>query len=209
MARLLDSLTDAALEQALALDTPRPGDEQLPDELRLRNGRSAYEAPGRAPLRHPRPGAHRTRAHRRHRGRRGDRADRRRRPPVRRAAARVGHRARRRPGRGRARHPHLRPAGRVPGRPGRNREVVRRRRAGARLDHRADQPRPGVRPGHLADRHRRPGRRRLDRAQRHPLAGHPSHARPRPRRRRPAARSRATRRGGCTPGTWSSSTSRP
>lgn len=45
VARLLDSLTDAALEQALALDTPRPGDEQLPDELRLRNGRSAYEAP--------------------------------------------------------------------------------------------------------------------------------------------------------------------
>lgn len=46
VARLLDSLADTALEYATALDAPRPGDELLPPELRLRNGRSAHEAPG-------------------------------------------------------------------------------------------------------------------------------------------------------------------
>jgi conjugative relaxase-like TrwC/TraI family protein len=45
VAELLDTLTDDALEYAVALDAPRPGDDLLPDELRLRNGRSVHEAP--------------------------------------------------------------------------------------------------------------------------------------------------------------------
>ena len=46
MARLLDTLTDTALELAVPLDADRPGDADLPDDLRVANGRSAYEAPG-------------------------------------------------------------------------------------------------------------------------------------------------------------------
>lgn len=45
MARLLDSLTDTALNAAVPLDAERPGDAALPDELRLADGRSSYEAP--------------------------------------------------------------------------------------------------------------------------------------------------------------------
>ncbi len=44
--RLLDTLKDELLKYVAALDAPRPGDDLLPDELRLRNGRSVYEAPG-------------------------------------------------------------------------------------------------------------------------------------------------------------------
>ncbi|GAA3242489.1 hypothetical protein GCM10017691_46620 [Pseudonocardia petroleophila] len=43
---LLDQLAAEALTYAAPLDAPRPGDDQLPDGLRLANGRSAYEAPG-------------------------------------------------------------------------------------------------------------------------------------------------------------------
>jgi len=43
---LLDTLAGAALKYAVELDAPRPGDALLPDELRLRNGRSMHEAPG-------------------------------------------------------------------------------------------------------------------------------------------------------------------
>ncbi|OLT21690.1 hypothetical protein BJF78_34090 [Pseudonocardia sp. CNS-139] len=46
VARLLDQLTDMGLRSAVALDTTRPGDALLPDELRLANGESVYQAPG-------------------------------------------------------------------------------------------------------------------------------------------------------------------
>ena len=46
IAELLDQLTTEALELAVALDAERPAERVLPDELRLENGRSAYEAPG-------------------------------------------------------------------------------------------------------------------------------------------------------------------
>ncbi|MDN5749687.1 MAG: AAA family ATPase, partial [Pseudonocardia sp.] len=46
VSRLLDTLTEEGLRYATTLDAARPGDESLPDELRLRNGRSVYEAPG-------------------------------------------------------------------------------------------------------------------------------------------------------------------
>ena len=43
---LLDGLTAEALKLALPLDVERPGDTSLPDDLRLANGTSAYQAPG-------------------------------------------------------------------------------------------------------------------------------------------------------------------
>jgi len=43
---LLDQLTVEALTYAVPLDTARPGDDTLPDELRLANGASAYQAQG-------------------------------------------------------------------------------------------------------------------------------------------------------------------
>jgi AAA domain len=43
---LLAGLTKQALELAVPLDADRPGDAHLPDELRLADGRSAYEPPG-------------------------------------------------------------------------------------------------------------------------------------------------------------------
>jgi hypothetical protein len=46
VAELLDQLTKAALELAVGLDAERPAERVLPDELRLADGRSAYEAPG-------------------------------------------------------------------------------------------------------------------------------------------------------------------
>lgn len=45
LTRLLDGLTAAALTRAVPLDAQRPGDQQLPEELRLADGRSAYDAP--------------------------------------------------------------------------------------------------------------------------------------------------------------------
>lgn len=42
---LLTSLTEKALELAVPLDAERPGDAALPDDLRVANGRSAYDAP--------------------------------------------------------------------------------------------------------------------------------------------------------------------
>ncbi|PWV82443.1 conjugative relaxase domain-containing protein, TrwC/TraI family [Prauserella marina] len=47
MARLLDTLTEQGLELAVPLDAERPGTAELPDELRLANGVSVYEAPGK------------------------------------------------------------------------------------------------------------------------------------------------------------------
>ncbi|MQA11729.1 MAG: AAA family ATPase, partial [Pseudonocardiaceae bacterium] len=47
MQTLLTRLTEQALELAVPLDAERPGDEALPGELRLANGASAYQAPGR------------------------------------------------------------------------------------------------------------------------------------------------------------------
>jgi conjugative relaxase-like TrwC/TraI family protein len=44
--QLLDELADEAIKYAVPLDTARPGDEALPDALRLANGTSAYQAPG-------------------------------------------------------------------------------------------------------------------------------------------------------------------
>jgi len=46
LAELLDGLTAEGLALALATEGPRPGDDTLPDELRLANGTSAYEEPG-------------------------------------------------------------------------------------------------------------------------------------------------------------------
>ncbi|WP_246633755.1 MobF family relaxase, partial [Pseudonocardia nigra] len=46
VAALLDQLAAEAITYATPLDAPRPGDEHLPESLRLANGRSAYEAPG-------------------------------------------------------------------------------------------------------------------------------------------------------------------
>jgi len=43
---LLEGLTREALSVAVPLDAARPGAQALPDELRLADGRSAYEAPG-------------------------------------------------------------------------------------------------------------------------------------------------------------------
>jgi hypothetical protein len=44
--RLLDGLTAEALKLAVSLDADRPGDASLPDDLRLADGLSAYQAPG-------------------------------------------------------------------------------------------------------------------------------------------------------------------
>jgi hypothetical protein len=46
VSRLVDGLTEQALELAIPLDAMRPGDEALPESLRLADGRSAYDAPG-------------------------------------------------------------------------------------------------------------------------------------------------------------------
>ncbi|WP_338051416.1 MobF family relaxase [Pseudonocardia acidicola] len=46
IATLLDDLASEALRYAVPLDTDRPGAEALPDELRLANGDSVYQAPG-------------------------------------------------------------------------------------------------------------------------------------------------------------------
>ncbi|MDQ4118635.1 MAG: AAA family ATPase, partial [Actinomycetota bacterium] len=46
IARVLDTLTEAALDHVAELSAQRPGTELLPDELKLANGASAYEAPG-------------------------------------------------------------------------------------------------------------------------------------------------------------------
>jgi conjugative relaxase-like TrwC/TraI family protein len=46
IAELLNQLAAQALELAVPLDAERPAERVLPDELRLENGRSAYEAPG-------------------------------------------------------------------------------------------------------------------------------------------------------------------
>ncbi len=46
MARLLDDLTAEAVRLAVPLDADRPGDTNLPDDLRRADGVSAYQAPG-------------------------------------------------------------------------------------------------------------------------------------------------------------------
>ena len=46
IAELLDQLTAEALKLAVPLDADRPAERVLPDELRLEDGRSAYDAPG-------------------------------------------------------------------------------------------------------------------------------------------------------------------
>jgi hypothetical protein len=46
VSHLLDGLTAEALKLAVPLDASRPGDASLPDDLRLANGTSAYQAPG-------------------------------------------------------------------------------------------------------------------------------------------------------------------
>ncbi|NKQ53553.1 relaxase domain-containing protein [Amycolatopsis sp. K13G38] len=45
LARLLDGLTAEALQLAVPLDTDRPADAEVPEALRLADGRSAYAAP--------------------------------------------------------------------------------------------------------------------------------------------------------------------
>ena len=46
VSRLLDGLTAEGLKLAVPLDAGRPGESCLPDELRLADGTSAYQAPG-------------------------------------------------------------------------------------------------------------------------------------------------------------------
>ena len=46
VAELLDQLTDEAVRCAVAMDAERPGEDVLPDELRLDNGDSSMRAPG-------------------------------------------------------------------------------------------------------------------------------------------------------------------
>ncbi|WP_344607092.1 MobF family relaxase [Sporichthya brevicatena] len=48
IATLLDGLSQDAVDLAVALDPQRPGDATAPDDLRLANGRSAYDSPGGA-----------------------------------------------------------------------------------------------------------------------------------------------------------------
>jgi hypothetical protein len=48
MGRLLDELTAQGLALAVALETAKPGDDVLARQFRLANGRSAFDAPGRA-----------------------------------------------------------------------------------------------------------------------------------------------------------------
>ncbi|MFD8500137.1 MobF family relaxase [Amycolatopsis sp. NPDC059657] len=45
VARLLDTLTEQGVALAVPLDAERPGDEMLPDALKLANGQSAYDKP--------------------------------------------------------------------------------------------------------------------------------------------------------------------
>lgn len=45
--RLIDGLTEQALALAVPLDAARPGEAALPDSLRLANGESVYQGPGR------------------------------------------------------------------------------------------------------------------------------------------------------------------
>ncbi|QFU90949.1 MobF family relaxase [Amycolatopsis sp. YIM 10] len=47
IAELLDTLTAEGVKLATPLGTDRPGTAELPDELKLANGQSVYEAPGR------------------------------------------------------------------------------------------------------------------------------------------------------------------
>jgi hypothetical protein len=47
VATLLDGVTAEALSLVVPLDTPKPGDDVLPDRHLLANGRSAFDAPGR------------------------------------------------------------------------------------------------------------------------------------------------------------------
>jgi hypothetical protein len=46
IAQLLDQLTDQGLQRAVVLDAQRPGEAELPTELRLADGSSSYKAPG-------------------------------------------------------------------------------------------------------------------------------------------------------------------
>jgi conjugative relaxase-like TrwC/TraI family protein len=46
VAELLDQLTDEGLRYAVPLDATRPGDENLPADMRLANGESVYQAAG-------------------------------------------------------------------------------------------------------------------------------------------------------------------
>ena len=46
LSRLLDGLTGEALKLATPLNADRPGESSLPDDLRLADGTSAYQAPG-------------------------------------------------------------------------------------------------------------------------------------------------------------------
>ncbi|MCO1659203.1 relaxase domain-containing protein [Pseudonocardia sp. S2-4] len=43
---LIEGLTDEALRQVTGLDAPHPGEDVLPDDMRLANGESALQAPG-------------------------------------------------------------------------------------------------------------------------------------------------------------------
>ena len=202
------------LRVADSLDKARPGDALLPAELRLDNGDSSYVAPGSTAVRDAGARAHRARTGRRDRGRRG-----------RRAAARDGAAGSstelRESGielgvdQAAAVHGVLTSGARVEtlvGPAGTGKSFVVGAIARGWTDPaaaRATGAAAGVRARDLADRHRRPGRRGPDRPQRRPLARHPSTGSPPDPAPATRSRSTATRRGGCTPGTWSWSTSPP
>ena len=187
--RLLDQLTVEALRYAIPLDAARPGEDALPDALRRDDGESSYQAHG-AQL-YCTPDHIRTER-------------------ILSAATAPGGAAALRPEMARRFLERLRESGIELGvdqaaavrgvltsgaqveslvGPAGHRQVVRRRRDRPRLE----RPHParrraaaaGVRAGDLPDRHRRPGRRRPGRAQRHPVAGHPGTARRGPGSGRP------------------------
>ena len=173
---------------AAPLDADRPAEHALPDELRLADGRSAYDAPGRAAVRHPGAHAHRAAARRRPRPTAT--------PPAldRDRSRRFVDRACARPGielgadQAAAVRGILTSGARVEslvGPAGTGKSFV----VGA-LAHAWQTPRlwDGQQRKVVGlaapDRHRRAGRRRPDRAQHHPLAGHPAAPR---RRQHPTA----------------------
>ena len=204
IAELLDQLTAEALELAVPLDAERPAERVLPDELRLEDGRSAYEAPGARLYATPEH-IHTERLL-------AQVADGRDAPALDHAAARRVIEELREAGvelgpdqaAAMQRGAELRRGCRVAGRAGGHGQVVRRRRArpglaGPRLVGGAAAPsrRVGVEP----DRYRRPGRGGAGTRATSPAGWPPSNA------SRTASRSVTTGTGDSTPAIWSWSTS--
>ena len=175
VAQVLDGLTVEALSLAVPLDADRPGDAVLPEELRLADGRSAYDRPGARLYATP-AHIHTERLLQVSAARGGA-------PALDSSAAaaccccpvRRGHAARRRPGRRSPRHPQLWCCRRDARRPGRNGEVVRRRRDREGVERSSVVGRriaPGCRSRSESGRDGRTHRRRTERTEHHAVAGH-------------------------------------